>query len=673
MYCAKCGNLLPEDGKFCPVCGSPIVKEAVQPAPQPVAPQPVMQAAPEPVAPQPAMQAAPQPVIQAAPEPVASQPVPQPAIQAAPEPVAPQPLASQAAPQPAIQAVPQQYPGAVYPQNGAVPGSEAPVKQKKAKKWVIPVVILAVLVIGLVVFQFIYISRPAYKVSKAISKTFEPDGLIKALGCLNTSGMDSVSIEAEMKIGMGNDVDSLGGTEISGDKKPTINSKFYKDDESKSRRVDFSIDLSPVKDLELKSNLYINEKEVVFALPEILTRNVSFSFTEDKDGYIKNKLGEYYDLLRSSLEQAVKDENSIDYEEVGKEIVALFWNMLSEVGYEPINPLDLEKGETGYVVSVPCDRIAMLIDQSLDVILEAVKKANAEEAANALINRVTGSRMTIEDYFEDLSGKMHKKLDEDENNLEFYFAINGGTISNIRIIQQNARREMFEFLGNTGDYPLQNCVFLVNGSGIGLKGKTRPDGVEKCSLFKAVKNGNRSVRASEDEDGLSWTYNKDKKTFTLEIGDCDSGYHIRSYNGKHVSGISIKGTIVDSSDVKKIDFNKISFYDDGSEVVAIEGFLAVKEENADPIRGEKIDLNGMTEDELKALVEDAFKNATELFGSDISFINSYISRASGYNNVYDYDGYDNDYYDDYDDYYDDYYDYYDDYDYYDYDDYYYIY
>lgn len=364
MYCAKCGNLLPEDGKFCPVCGSPIVKEAVQPAPQPVAPQPAMQAAPEPVAPQPAMQAAPEPVapqpaIQpapqpVAPQPVASQPVPQPAIQAAPQPVASQPV-----PEPAIQAVPQQYPGAVYPQNGAVPGSEAPVKQKKAKKWVIPVLILAVLVIGLVVFQFIYISRPAYKVSKAISKTFEPDGLIKALGCLNTSGMDSVSIEAEMKIGMGNDVDSLGGTEISGDKKPTINSKFYKDDESKSRRVDFSIDLSPVKDLELKGNLYINEKEVVFALPEILTRNVSFSFTEDKDGYIKNKLGEYYDLLRSSLEQAVKDENSIDYEEVGKEIVALFWNMLSEVGYEPINPLDLEKAKQDMsyqfrVTELPC-------------------------------------------------------------------------------------------------------------------------------------------------------------------------------------------------------------------------------------------------------------------------------------------------------------------------------
>lgn len=81
MFCSNCGKQLPDNAKFCPDCGQPIIipeKPIVkEPEPEPVkAPEPV--AAPEPAK-------APEPV--AAPEPVrAPEPVDEPVFAPAPEP-----------------------------------------------------------------------------------------------------------------------------------------------------------------------------------------------------------------------------------------------------------------------------------------------------------------------------------------------------------------------------------------------------------------------------------------------------------------------------------------------------------------------------------------------------------------------------------------------------------
>ena len=157
MFCTKCGNALPDDARFCTVCGTAMAAPAVAPAEAPATAEP----AAEPVAAPEVTEAV------AAPEVVAEAPE---AVEVPTEPLAPEALPNDEQASVAEESVNYAAPSCV-PYTEEAPVAPAP---KKGKKKLILLIVAAVLglalIVGGVLFVLAYTS-PAAKVARAFSKT----------------------------------------------------------------------------------------------------------------------------------------------------------------------------------------------------------------------------------------------------------------------------------------------------------------------------------------------------------------------------------------------------------------------------------------------------------------------------------------------------------------------
>ena len=660
MNCTNCGNPLSEGAKFCPVCGTPVIREAV---PEPAAvsqPEAVAQPTVQPV--QPELTAQP-----AQPEFAAQQPVqPEYAAQQPAQPVAAQPA------QPAYFAqqgvAPQQFPQTGLPQAqmnpnmGFAPTGQEPAKPeepaKKSKgflKILIPVIALVVVgAIALTIF-FVYTSRPEYKIKKALEKTFTPKGLLEAFDISDIVKDGKYTVDLDLSAGLGGDVDSYMGYDLTGSNKPSVKFRQVSNTPEGKQRCDIRLNLPFLNELSLDGIFYCDEEEMVISLPDILTDNLKFSLTETKEGYLTELLGEEtFDSVRRALAETVNSSKNMDvYTDAVEDGIKALWKMLSETGYEELPEKELGDGDTGYMVTLSGDRIATFIDELIDIATGALTKTGAVDSIDEMLGSVYKSRKTYDDYCLDLSDRMHRMLDDSREEIEVYFVMKDGALVDFRLKGERQTYPSVQFIGKEGDYPLQNCIFLIDNYGIRLSGKTRTDGVEKINVDYVKRTSKKGVEVREEL--MNWTYNKDKKEFTINIADTESGDHESNIRYFDVDGISVKGTFDKESGAKIININKLALYDSDSETLVLQGTVKVSNDSkVSKVEGSSLDLNGAEEEDFKNLLEDINANLSAVTGQTFSLANSLgygLIGGTNYNN-YNYDYYDYDYYDDY--YYDDY-------------------
>ncbi|MCR4721961.1 MAG: zinc-ribbon domain-containing protein [Lachnospiraceae bacterium] len=587
-------------------------------------------------------------------------------------PQTPQDGFSQMPPQGGFPQTPQaNYPQPAYPSylsesQPLYPGSEGTgaLKPKKSKKWIIPVIALFVVAAVLVTIQIVYTSRPAYKVRKAVEKTFAPAGMFEKLCDGDFFGNGSGTVEADFSLSTGKDVDSYMGMQLEGSDKIAIDVKAVSDADSRKIRTDFNINI-PALNLKTAVSLMIDPDKVVLSCPEILSENLVFTYKDSKDGAIKDFLDKNYDVLRISLGELSKSgTTAVELKKAFDKVIDEFWNALNEAGFIRLEEDELSEGETGYKVEVGAGQATAFIDKAIDIATESLKKTETYQSIDKILECL-GERKDLEDYINEFSDEMHKKAEKTNDKAIIQFAIKNGTISNFFVKMEYSSEKEIEFIGKEGDYPLQNCSFFRNRRGFSVKGRTKSDGTDKCSVYSAYMNSRGTIE--EDEELGSWSYNKETNELNVAIGNVSGGTHLNNSSATSFDGVEIKAGITDESGRKQIKFEKISLFRNYSEVLNLEGTIGISGESAvSDITGNNRELNGASTDDLL----DIFSGVGSSFGLDSLLGSGGLGNLFSSRGGYGYNDYNYEYgYDDYDYYDDDDYGDYDDYDYGDYDDY----
>lgn len=464
---------------------------------------------------------------------------------------------------------------------GDAPQFAAPKKKFPVWTLIVAAIVVLVVVLGVVVVKAFGGGTNA-KIATAIAKTCELSPLMKEM-----QYTDLVK-DGEFTLGIGVNVENMD---------------YSSYDELEGMGVDMQLAANTGKgtyglngtfkwdayDLDLGFESYMDKKELALAVPQLMDYTFVYNFTEDKDGFLVDAMGDdAVKQLDTLLQWATSRDNSKQNEKMAADLAKALSKNFKTWKFETGKSQDYEvngkkHGCKAYTITVTDD---MLIDmlESVKAVYDEYYETQQKEMEDLFDTLgddfdVDLSGMDLNDSFKELKSALKDMPDID---LTLYLYKN--QLAAV-VVDDNEDDLTAELQIKGGDYPMQNWEATLEVDR------------DELSITKTGKTKG-SVEQNEIEvDGLDatieWTYDSKSGDLTMDLGAYETKF-------------SVEGKVKKSSNELMLTFDSLKYkdsYSDGS--MEFSGYMSINSKaSISKPSYKEFDLGNADEDDYMDLYDD---------------------------------------------------------------------